>query len=142
MLALPNFCPWRTPCCTHTLYTGDLACTSIFSVGFACVIFLTSLCQKCHVKIKAKCHNFLVKVSQMTRVPQVEYHCCMEPFDRVFKLKHLNKILRPYISDRMLHILLDVSESRNWNIIYYCWRDLTNIRNKRRWLYKYKYVYT
>ena len=31
--------------------------------------------QKCHVKIKAKCHNYLVKVSQMTRVPQVEYHC-------------------------------------------------------------------
>ena len=23
----------------------------------------------CHVKIKAKCHNFLVKVSQMTLVP-------------------------------------------------------------------------
>ena len=39
------------------------------------VIFFTSLRQECHVKIKAKCHNFLVKVSQMTRVPQFENHC-------------------------------------------------------------------
>ena len=28
----------------------------------------------CHVKIKAKCHNFLVKVSQMTLVPQFKVH--------------------------------------------------------------------
>ena len=33
------------------------------------VIFFTSLRQECHVKIKAKCHNFLVKVPQMARVP-------------------------------------------------------------------------
>ena len=39
------------------------------------VIFYTSLRQKSHIKIKAKCHKYLVKVSQMTRVPQVEYHC-------------------------------------------------------------------
>ena len=56
----------------YSLYRWNgLVC--IFSVG---VIFLTSLRQKCHVKIKAKCQNILVKVSQMTRVPQVEYHWC------------------------------------------------------------------
>ena len=40
------------------------------------VITFTSLHQKCHVKIKAKCHKYLVKVSQMTLVPQFENHCC------------------------------------------------------------------
>ena len=40
------------------------------------VISFTSLRQKSHLKIKAKCHKYLVKVSQMTRVPQVEYHWC------------------------------------------------------------------
>ena len=35
----------------------------------------TSLRQKSHIKIKAKCHKYLVKVSPMTRVPQVEYLC-------------------------------------------------------------------
>ena len=35
--------------------------------------FLTSLSQNLsHIKIKAKFHKYLVKVSQMTRVPQVE----------------------------------------------------------------------
>ena len=50
--------------------TGDMA-WHVYLACWVClgVIFLTSLRQKCHVKIKAKCQNFLVKVSQMTRVP-------------------------------------------------------------------------
>ena len=39
------------------------------------VIFFTSLRQKSHIKIKAKCHKYLVKVPPMTRVPQVENLC-------------------------------------------------------------------
>ena len=39
------------------------------------VIFFTSLRQKSHIKIKAKCNKYFVKVSPMTRVPQVEYLC-------------------------------------------------------------------
>ena len=46
-------------------------------VTFVClgVIFFISLRQESHIKLKAKCHNFLVKVSQITRVPQVENLC-------------------------------------------------------------------
>ena len=50
-------------------------CAMILAFVRLGVIFFTSLRQECHVKIKAKRHNFLVKVSQMTRVPQFENHC-------------------------------------------------------------------
>ena len=59
--------------CIQVIWLGMYIYLALVCLG---VIFLTSLRQKCHVKIRAKCHNFLVKVSQMTRVPQVEYHCC------------------------------------------------------------------
>ena len=52
-----------------------LACHVYLALVLPGCHFLNILRQKCHVKIKAKCQNFLVKVSQMTRVPQVEYHC-------------------------------------------------------------------
>ena len=52
------------------------------------VIFFISLRQEWHVKIKAKCHNFLVKVSQMTRVPQFENHCNTVP-----EIVHVNRII-------------------------------------------------
>ena len=55
----------------HILYN---LCAMILTFVRLGVISFTSLRQKCHIKIKAKCHKYLVKVSQMTRVPQVEYH--------------------------------------------------------------------
>ena len=54
-------------------------------------IFLTSLRQECHVKIKAKCHNFLVKVPQMARVPQFENHCRTQRDWPIRPLLQLNK---------------------------------------------------
>ena len=48
-------------------------CAMILTFVRLGVISFTSLRQESHIKIKAKCHKYLVKVSQMTRVPQVEY---------------------------------------------------------------------
>ena len=64
-------------------------CAMILTFVRLGVISFTSLRQKCHKKIKAKCQKYLVKVSQMTRVPQVKYHCC-----NIFK-SHL--ISRPFL---------------------------------------------
>ena len=57
---------------------------------FVCIgaIFFTSLRQKILIKIKAKRLKFLVKVSQMTPVPEIEYHWCTA-FSKKFTL--LNK---------------------------------------------------
>ena len=49
-------------------------CAMILTFVRLGVIFFSSLRQECHVKIKAV-SQFLVKVSQMTRVPQFENHC-------------------------------------------------------------------
>ena len=47
-------------------------CAMILTFVRLGVIFFTSFRQECHVKIKAKCHNFLVKVSQMTEYPSLK----------------------------------------------------------------------
>ena len=63
--------------CSEQSVVTSQQCTTVRSTLFCIgVIFFIFLYQECHIKIKAKCHNFLVKVSQMTRVPQVENDCC------------------------------------------------------------------
>ena len=47
----------------------------LFSCRSLVVIFFSFLRSKSFEKIKAKCRNFLVKVSQMPRVPQFGKHC-------------------------------------------------------------------
>ena len=70
--------------CTNSSVHAHVQCTFCtmyvqwFTFVRLGVIFSISLRQEWHVKIKAKCYNFLVKVSQMTRVPQFENHCCTE----------------------------------------------------------------
>ena len=63
-------------CTMYILYNVCAMNLTFLRLG---VIFLTFMRQECHVKIKAKCHNCFVKVSQITRVPQVEKHCYTAP---------------------------------------------------------------
>ena len=51
------------------MYILNNVCAMILTFVRLGVISFTSLRQKCHEKIIAKCHKYLVKVSQMTRVP-------------------------------------------------------------------------
>ena len=55
--------------CKFTMYILYNVCAMILTFVRLVIISFTSMRQKCHVKIKAKCHKYLVKVSQMTRVP-------------------------------------------------------------------------
>ena len=58
------------------MYEIEVSSVRAMIVTFVClgVIFFISLRQESHIKIKAKCHNYLVKVSQMTRVPTSAVH--------------------------------------------------------------------
>ena len=60
-------------CTNSSVHCPYNVCAMIVTFVRLGVIFFTSWRQKSHIKIKAKSHKYLVKVSPMTRVPQVEY---------------------------------------------------------------------
>ena len=119
---------------------------SYLALGFPGCHFLNIFASKCHIKIKAKCQFFLVKVSQMTRVPQVEYHWCI----RYTKMSHVVYLIScggdvyMMIDDQWK--IYDIFSSIRYTSIYDCemardrrrlmsWtcHSVSSFRNKKIW---------